>query len=165
MKRFEQLKNDGIEHGMCSKFREEWDDPSVDDVCSYFFRGMDFCIENNWPSVYQIKEALTFEEASSHGIYYADGKSIGQLQVCALGDAAVHVFVPAMTTCDIYARHKSKVHLHIGAGARCYVSMYDSSTVFVDEKGKGAKLRSSYFGGFIMGAPQFDIIHDKTKEK
>lgn len=165
MKRFEQLKIDGIEHGMCLKFREEWDDPSVDDVCSYFFRGMDFCIENNWPSVDQIKEALTFEEASSHGIFYASGKAVGMLQVCALGDATVHVYVPDMTTCDVYARHNSKVHLHVGARAKCYVSVLDNSAVFVDKKEDGAKIKASRFSGVIYEPHMFDIIHEKTKEK
>ena len=165
MDKFERLKQDGIAHGMCKKFRDEWTNPDIATLCQYFFRGQDFCIEQDWPSMELAHQLFTPEEVAEHGIYITDGESFDQTNVAALDKAEVHVFVKQWGTCDIYARHNSTVHLHLGAGSFCYVTVRDNATVIVENKEPGATLKASYFGGLINEPQLFDTIHDKTKKE
>lgn len=161
MDQYKDLKEDGIAHGMCQKMQDEWGEPNLAQLCRMFFRGMDFCIEQNWPSVEQMKHIATPEEAARYGVYYEDGVASGQVNICALGDAVVHVYVPAFGTCDIYARHESNVYIHLAEHAFCYVSIYDNADVSVEEKAHAARINASSFGGTIHNKELFDTIHDK----
>lgn len=161
---YEQLKQDGIAHGMCKQFRDEWQNPTFEELCWMFFRGLDFCIEQDWPKVETLKEMFDPQALAGQGIHIVDGQSVGQSNVCIMGDADVHVYVPERKTCDIYARHNSRVHIHLGVGAYCYVTSHDNARVFVEEKLDGARLKASKFGGHLIG-DQYDIIYDKTNKE
>lgn len=150
---------------MCAKFKDSWGKPTTEDLCRRFFAGMDFCIEHDWPKVDTMKELFDADEAAKYGVYFADGVSKNQEHVCVLGDAEVHIYVPAYGVCDVYARHNSKVHLHIGKKAFCYVSILDNATVFPEDKADGAQIKSSQYGGTIYEPHIFDTIHDKTKKE
>ena len=162
MDKYKHLKEDGIAHGMCQKMQDEWVEPNLAQLCRMLFRGMDFCIEQDWPSVEQMKSVAPAEEAARYGVYYEDGVASGQVNICALGDAAVHVYVPAFGTCDIYARHNSKVYVHLAEHAFCYVSVLDNANVFVEEKARASRISASFFGGTIHNKELFDTIHDKV---
>lgn len=165
MDKFEQLKQDGIAHGMCEKFQKEWDNPCLAELCSFFFRGMDFCIEHNWPDMELAKQVFDAAELAEYGIFIKSGTARNKMNVCTLDEATVHVYVPDLGTCDIYARHNSKVHIHLGYKAYCYVSVLDNAEVFVEEKEELAKIKASRFSGLIHEPHMFDTIHDKTKEE
>lgn len=165
MDRFERLKQDGIANGMCQKFQDEWQDPTVAELSRFFFRGLDFCIEHNWPSIELINETFDLSELAEYGIFVKSGVARNKLNVCVLGDSEVHVYVPDLAICDIYARHNSKVHIHLGYKSFCYLSAYDNTSVFIDEKEEGARIKASYCGGVLADKEKFDVINDKTKEK
>lgn len=156
---------EGVALGMCSKFRDTWGTPNTAELAHMMFAGMDFCIEHDYPKLSLLQQLFTPQETEQYGIYIADGTSKGQLNVCVLGEAEVHVYVPANGICDVYARHDSKVHLHLGEKAFCYVSILDHSRLHVDSKADNAVLKASYFGGTIETPELFDTIHDKTKKE
>lgn len=150
---------------MCAKFKNSWGKPTTEDLCHRMFAGMDFCIEHDWPKVETMKELFDADEAAKYGVYFADGMSKHQEHVCVLGEAEVHIYVKPFGLCDVYARHNSKVHLHLGEKAFCYVSILDNSRLHVDSKADNAVLKASYFGGTIETPELFDTIHDKTKKE
>jgi hypothetical protein len=165
MKTFDELKEQGIGIGMCQKFRDEWTNPNVAELCSYFFRGMDFCIEHDWPSLDDARQLFSPGELAEHGIFIADGEAIGLSDVAALGISDVHVFVLDGGTCDVYARHNSTVHLHLGTNSFCFVTVRDEASVLVENKNFGAILKASYYGGTIQEPHMFDTIHNKINKE
>ena len=165
MEKYEVLLNEGVKLGMCAKFRDSWGMPNTAELAHKMFAGMDFCIEHDYPKLSLLQQLYTPQETELYGIYIADGTSKGQLNVCVLGEAEVHVYVPANGICDVYARHDSKVHLHLGEKAFCYVSILDHSAIFVEEKEEGAQLKASHFGGVINDPHMFDTIHEKINKE
>lgn len=165
MDRFELLKQDGIAHGMCEKFQNEWDNPCLAELCSFFFRGMDFCIEHNWPDMELAKQVFDAAELADYGIFIKSGTARNKMNVCTLEDSEVHVYIPDLGMCDIYARHNSKVHIHIGYKAFCYVTVLDNAEVSIDEKEEWAQVKASHFSGHIHEPYKFDAIHYKTKKE
>jgi hypothetical protein len=165
MERHEVLLKEGVALGMCSKFRDTWGTPNTAELAQKMFAGMDFCIEHDYPKLSLLQQLFTPQETELYGIYIADGTSRGQLEVCVLGDANVNVYVPAYGVCEVYARHNSKVHLHLGEKAFCYVTILDNARVFTETKASSARLKASYFGGHIINTDMFDTIHDKTKKE
>lgn len=161
---YEKLKQDGIANGMCRQFREEWQDPDVPELCMMYFRGMDFCTEHDWPKIELIRETFNPEDLAEYGIFIKDGDAKNKLNVAVLGDSEVHVYVPMCGLCDVYARHNSRVHLHLGLKAFCYVNVFEDAKVFVDEKEEPAKIKVSQYGGHIFG-DMYDVVYDKRKEK
>ena len=165
MDRFELLKQDGIAHGMCEKFQNEWDNPCLAELCSFFFRGMDFCIEHNWPDMELAKQVFDAAELADYGIFIKSGTARNKMNVCTLEDSEVHVYIPDLGMCDIYARHNSKVHIHIGYKAFCYVTVLDNAEVSIEEKEPWAKVKASHYSGHIHEPYKFDAIHYKVKKE
>lgn len=161
---YEELKQDGIAHGMCEKFQNEWKDPNVEELSRFFFRGMDFCIEHDWPSMDLVREIFDDGELAEYGIFIKSGTARNKTNICTMDNSDVHVYVPDLCVSDIYARHNSKVHVHLGYKAFCYVSMYDNAAVFVDEKDDTAKIKASYYGGVIYEPHLFDMINYKNRK-
>lgn len=162
---YERLKQDGIANGMCQQFQDEWQDPTVAELCRMYFRGMDFCVEHDWPKIELIRETFDSDELAEYGVFIKDGSVRNKLNVAILGDSTVHVYVPDFALCDICARHNSRVHLHLGHKSYCYISTYEDTRIFIDEKESDARVKVFYYGGHLIGTPDFDMIHDKTKEK
>ena len=160
---YERLKQDGIAHGMCEQFQKEWQNPNLAELSTFFFRGMDFCIEHDWPSMELARETFDADELAEYGIFIKSGTAKNKLNVCVLDNSEVHVYVPDLGTCDVFARHNSRVHIHLGYKAFCYVSVYDTARVFVEDKEEGARIKASQFGGHLWG--DFDMIKDKTKKE
>lgn len=166
MDKYQKLKEDGIAHGMCQKMQDEWKEGlSGEGLFRMYFRGMDFCIEHDWPSLETIHEFFSAEELAEHGIYIANGTSEGQSNVAVLGDAEVHIYVKPFDVCDIYVRHNSKVYIHLSTGSYCYISILDNSEVHVVEKEGGARICASYYSGYVAEPNMFDKIHDKNEEE
>lgn len=167
MKQFQQLYEDGIRLGMCEKFRKKWDDnTTLDDLCQMFYAGQDFCIEHNYPSIEQI---LSLDEKilENHGIY-ASGKH--QVNTCRktiiLGNADVELTVPDyQEVLDIYVRHNAHLTLSMGKYTYAYISIFDDASVSVVNKGIGARLCASQFGGNIRDEELFDKISKKRIKK
>lgn len=161
----ERLFEEGIRLGMCDKFRDRWDKPTTKDLCRMFFEGMDFCIENDYPSLSIIKELYSPDELSQYGVHISDGDSIGQNHICVLGESNVNIFIPKNKVCRVYARHNCNVHLHLDEGAFCYISILDKANIFIDKKESGATLKCSFFSGEINNKDLFDTINYKTTKE
>ena len=158
----EQLKNEAISLGLCQEWQNKWGDPDVDTLCDKFIRGLDFCIKHDFPKVEYIIANFSEQDLSRNGIY-VEGKHEAKAQkhIVVMGDADVDIYVPEYSICDIYARHDSKVRLHLDDRSWGYITVLDNATVEVVRKGDGAKIKSSFFSGTIVNKEQFDTIHYK----
>lgn len=154
-----RLLASGIAQGMCDKFQAilSGKELSEDELCVLYHRGLDFCIEHNWPARELVDEFDT-DTLHRNGIYYDfKGRIDAKMFNVINEDSDVTIVVPENMVCSIYVRHNSKVNLIVEPGAFCYVSCYDNSDVRVLSKAPGSKLKASFYAGNI-DADKFDNV-------
>ncbi len=158
----EDLKQQAIEYGLCEQWQREWGNPTIADLCDKFIRGIDFCIKHNYPTIAYLDKHFR-GQVEQYGIYINEGAdSKGQAFVVANGDSTIDVYAPIF--CDIYARHNSHIRLYASADAFVYVSMYDNCTLEIMNKGQGAKICVSLFGGIITNEDMITKLYRKSKQ-
>lgn len=153
----EQIKQEGIRLGMCDKFVETWGEPDIKKLCEFYFRGQDFCIEKNFPSIELLKEYA--DKTAQYGLHTKNGNSVGQSHVAVLGDAEVTVDVNSVT--DLTVRHNAVVVVRLYGKCLCYISAHDNCKVIIDHKDPQSRLCMSYWGGEILNKEMFDKINYK----
>lgn len=129
----ETLKQQAVDLGLCKKWTEAWtDDCDQQGLIDKFIKGIDFCLERNWPSTDFIKsnfdttllrqnlvfvdEDIDIENAPS-GIYIINGECTGTLR-----------FAP-WAAATVYLRHSSKVGIVAEDFAKVFVRLYDEADV------------------------------------
>ncbi len=157
MDQFEKIKQDAIAHGLCEQWQNEWGNPDLEQMCRFFHRGQDFCIQHNFPSIETIKQYQG--QIEQYGIYTCGGVSDSQPYVVALDNTDIRVEVRDVT--DLTVRHNATAHLYLFGKCMCYVSAWDNCKIIVEHKDTNSRLCMSYLGGEITGREYFDRIYNK----
>lgn len=150
------LRDQADELGVCEKFREVWsDDFSRQDLVSFYKRGIEFCIDNAWPTDDFIKE--NFDKAlleknnifmddfgivnNGNGVYICNDSSTGTLMFSGMDVATVYVMGGSSVTIEAY--DLSKVFIDLLDGAELSAVQKGSSAVYVYKKSKESVLNTS----------------------
>lgn len=128
----ETLKQQAVDLGMCRPWTEAWGDCDQQELIDKFVKGIDFCLERNWPTSDFIKanfdrallntnlifvdEHISLDDAPS-GIYILNGECTGSIR-----------FAP-WTAATVYVRHTSNVRIIAGDFAKVFVRLYDEAEV------------------------------------
>ncbi len=134
----ETLKRQAISLGLCKQWTEEWGDCDQQKLIDKYKKGIDFCIEHQYPSNEFIKanfdlallhnnliyvdEHISLVSAPS-GIYVLNGECTGTLRFREWAAATV------------YVRHTSKVSIIAEDFAKVFVRVYDEADVDVCDVG------------------------------
>lgn len=158
----QQILESGKKIGMCQQFQYELSagSKSVDELCSMYHRGLDFCIEHNFPSR-DIIAQFDRKDLERNGIYY-DRRNydiINQKHIVINGKSDIDVYVDEIS--DIYVRDSSVVRLHIRDNAFAYVTLCNKAKVSVVLRGKNTRICASVYSGEILNKEQFDKIYNK----
>lgn len=130
------LKQQAVSLGLCHKWTEAWADNSgQQELIDKFVKGIDFCLERDWPSNDFIKanfdrdllnsnlvfidEYVDMDMAPS-GIYILNGECYGRLS-----------FAP-WAAATVYLRHNSKVAVVASDFAKVFVRIYNEADVEVE---------------------------------
>lgn len=142
--------------GVCREFRDEWkDDFSRKDLIDFYKKGIEFCIEYNFPDIMFIKSNFkknmlhennifvdeAFDEVKNgSGVYVCNGNSTGTLKFKGMDVATVYV----RHTCNvnITAEGVSKVFIDVLDASSVNIRQIDNATVYVYQKGKRSKLNT-----------------------
>ena len=128
----ETLKQQAVDLGLCRPWTEAWGDCDQQELIEKFVKGIDFCLERNWPALESIKanfdrallnanlifvdEHISLDDAPS-GIYILNGECSGTIR-----------FAP-WTAATVYVRHTSNVKIIAGDFAKVFVRLYDEAEV------------------------------------
>ncbi len=128
----ETLKKQAVDLGLCRPWTEAWGDCDQQELIDKFVKGIDFCLERNWPTSDFIKanfdrtllnanlifvdEHISLDDAPS-GIYILNGECSGSIR-----------FAP-WTAATVYVRHKSNVTIIADDFAKVFVRLYDEAEV------------------------------------
>lgn len=131
----ETLKQQAVDLGLCRPWTEAWDDCDQQELIDKFVKGIDFCLERNWPTPEFIKanfdrdllnanlifvdEYLDFDMMPS-GVYVINGECTGTIR-----------FAP-WTAATVYVRHTSNVRIIADDFAKVFVRLYDEAEAVVD---------------------------------
>ena len=133
----ETLKQQAVDLGLCHPWTEAWGDCDQQELIDKFVKGIDFCLERNWPTSDFIKanfdrtllnanlifvdEHISLDDAPS-GIYILNGECSGSIR-----------FAP-WTAATVYVRHTSNVRIIAGDFAKVFVRLYDGAEVETEAK-------------------------------
>lgn len=132
----ETLKQQAVDLGLCRPWTEAWGDCDQQELIDKYKKGIDFCIDKQYPSNEFIKanfdhdllnanlifvdEYLDFDMMPS-GIYILNGECSGSIR-----------FAP-WTAATVYVRHKSNVTIIADDFAKVFVRVYDEADAEVVE--------------------------------
>lgn len=145
----DRMKSEAVGLGLCSEWTAGWEDKSSKDaMVEKFVRGIDFCIQHDWPSCEAIKRDFG-DVIHEHGVYVDEACHITNSPVVVLnGSCDASGIYDGHTVATIYVRHKSKLRLLVGGMAKVRVCLYDESEVSVSVKGY-AKCSVYRYGGSV----------------
>ena len=139
----ETLKQQAVDLGLCRPWTETWGDCDQQELIDKYKKGIDFCIDKQYPSNEFIKanfdrallnanlifvdEHLDFDMMPS-GIYILNGECSGSIR-----------FAP-WTAATVYVRHKSNVTIIADDFAKVFVRLYDEAEVEAEAE-EGAVVR------------------------
>lgn len=130
------LKKEAIERDLCAQWTAEWADNSDQQtLIDKYKKGIDFCLDRDWPSNDFIKanferdllnanlifvdEYVDMDMAPS-GIYILNGGCSGRIRLAPWAAAT------------FYLRHNSKITIVADDFAKVFVRLYDEADVEVD---------------------------------
>lgn len=126
------------EMGFCVKFQELWrEDFTRTELIDLYRRGIEFCIEHDWPSVEFIKNHFERDMLREGRVYVDDDFGVVN------GESGVYVFngtsngtveFGRFETATIYVRHSSNVVINARGLSRVFVEVYDDSSVTINQK-------------------------------
>lgn len=131
----ETLKRQAVDLGLCKPWTEAWGDCDQQELIDKYKKGIDFCIDRQYPSNEFIKanfdrdllnanlifvdEYLDFDMMPS-GVYVINGECTGTIK-----------FAP-WTAATVYIRHTSNVRIIADDFAKVFVRLYDEAEAVVD---------------------------------
>jgi hypothetical protein len=154
------------EAGIC----QEWADmiphvDSVDGFLAMYKRGIDFCLEKNFPSNDDLLR-LGGDRLEGHGIFVDAAVDLpeGDFIVC-LGESAGIIYADGHQTIQIYIKHTSQLTVIAKQNSFVVIDCFDQSTVDVEAYGAAKVLVNVYGSAQVTqsGTGTIKTIH-KNKQ-
>ena len=156
----EELREMAVQNGLCTQWQNSWGQPSADQLCQMYLRGLDFCIEHDFPSVEYMKR--NFDGVmQKHGIYVGDNINLSNpRKIVCNGTTTGAALFDGFAVGLIYVRHKSRISVDVRDRAIVNIICYDESSVDVWNRSDNARVHILLHGGNYNSAGRV-IINDK----
>lgn len=125
------LRDMGRSMGMCDKFYDRWiDGMDVDTMLDLYIKGLDFCIEKDFPPLDFVRRNFDTSDLHRHHIYIDE-------HVDLEGESGDYVFLGRCTgnvhfgdfcISGVYLRHSSEMKIRSEGFSRVFVSLYEESS-------------------------------------
>lgn len=160
-----KMKSEAVGLGLCQQWTDEWaDGTSKDELVEKFVRGIDFCIEHNFPSCEVIRKEFG-DVIHNHGVYVNEMVRVADKPTVILNGECVAELSYSGESCgDIYVRHDSEATIFVDCLARAFISLYDNAEVKVYCE-EGAKAFVYLHGGRVKKTRGDVVIREKHKEE
>jgi len=147
------------ERGICKPWRENMSKATMKDFCEMFFKGSDWAMEKDFPSLGLLRKYKT----TSHYRLYTDAKvkKENTKQIAFFGESESELEYDEHHIGEIYIRHKSKVKILAKGNSIVYVTIADGATVEIEAE-ENAKVTVYQYGGTVKGNA---TIHQRSWEK
>lgn len=132
----ETLKQQAVSLGLCKPWTEAWADNSdQQELIDKFVKGIDFCLERDWPSTEFIKTNFDRDLLNANLIFvdeYVDMDMAPSGIYILNGECSGRIRLAPWAVATIYVRHSSKMNIVADDFAKVFVRVYDEADVEVD---------------------------------
>lgn len=102
------------------------------ELMDMYVKGIDFCLEHNFPTNADLLEQMGDEGLSNYGVYIDSTRQlINPSFLVALGECAITSDWSCYSTAQAYVKHNSKLSCQINDNAFVVIDCFDSSIVEV----------------------------------
>lgn len=160
----DKMKAEAIGLGLCQQWTNEWEDnTSKDEMVRKFVRGIDFCIDHNWPDVKTIKRQFG-DVIHNHGVWADENVSVTNAPMTILnGECVCDATFDGTGAGEVYVRHGSVLRVKATGYARVFVTLRDAGEVYAETEGH-AKVFVYRYGGEVKIAAGDVTVREKKKE-
>lgn len=144
----EQLKQDGIEKGLCRLWqRKLTGDMDMSELSELYIKGIDFCISEDYPTLEYLR--TTFKgECEPYGIYIDD--DVDELKNASdavfNGDCKAFLEYDGFAVSRVFARHNTKASVNVSDNAIVTIDAFDNSVLVVAVSGDNAQAIVNLYG-------------------
>lgn len=159
----ERMKTEAIDLGLCKQWTQEWaDDTTKDEMVEKFVRGLDFCIQHDWPTP-EVMQREFGDVMHKHGVFANEPVCVKNAPTIILnGSCRCKAVYDGCSSGDIYVRHTSTIDLKQSFLAKTFVTMYDDCRVNIDAE-EGTKVFVYQYGGEIVSLKGDVLVRDKRR--
>lgn len=133
------LKTEAMKHGLCKQWTTEWSQDCTDEeLVDKYIRGLDFCIQHNYPDNDFIRKNFDLQFLRSKNLFVDDdgfrsGHQSGTYVV--QGDSLGELHFSGCDAATVWVRHESEVFIRVSGLAFVMVHCYDDCHVTIERHG------------------------------
>lgn len=137
----EELKTKAVKFGLCTQWQNDWGVPTKEQLVEKYIKGLDFCIEHDYPSVAYMKR--NFDGIMQKMGVFADDTIAEHINtprrrtIVVNGRSGGKIECKEYAVVAVYIRHSSKIEIVACDHANVMVLVYDSANVSVKNTGVG----------------------------
>lgn len=133
MKKFAKwLAGSAKENGICQEWGDRLagcNDDQIDKMMIMYVKGIDFCMENNWPDLDTVRNHFK-GRMEHHGVHCDEECQIKNVQFTVLlGRCRAAISFDQYSVGEIYVRHETKAEIAISDHSFVRLDVYDKSEV------------------------------------
>lgn len=130
------LKNKAINLGLCKEWTEGWGDPDRQELIDKFLHGIDFCVDNRFPTPEFIKQNFDKELLHDNNIFVDESLHLRNLHGIAVlkGNCKGMLMFDGLAVCDLYVCDGCDVIISCSGMSKVFVNLYDNAKVTVMQK-------------------------------
>lgn len=142
-----QLKEDGIQKGLCRQWRMKLlPGLSVEDLATLYIKGIDFCISEDYPTLDFLRKHYK-GKCEAYGVFVDDMVREHNMDDVVLnGDCKAILEYDGFQVARIYARHNSEGAVNVSEYAIVTVDAFDNSNLVVATAGNNAQVIVNIYG-------------------
>ena len=143
-----QLKADGIAKGLCEQYQgllERCD--NTEKMVRLFFRGIDFCIKNDYPTLDFMRKHFKGKSGPYGGYIDDEVQDLKNAENVVLnGDCKAMLEYDGYSVCNLFARHNTQGSVNVSGYAVLNIDAFDNSNLVVAVAGNTARVRVTLYG-------------------
>ena len=151
--------------GLCDKWYKEWDkNETRQELINKYLKGIDFCIEHDYPSVEFIRHNFPKAQLQKNGVFLDDNVEKSNLSnIVLLSDTKAVLNYDGMSVGNVYVRHRAYVDITSSGDARVFVETYENCNVKANAQ-ENSKIFIYTHGGSVSSSGNV-IVRDKRKNE
>lgn len=145
----DEMKTQAIGLGLCQQWQDEWaDNTTKDELVDKFVRGLDFCIQHDFPTTKVMKECFG-DTIHRHGVYVDEKvRTASQSTVILNGECDAEIEYGDFDCARVWVRHNSRANITVNGFAVVKVFVLDKSEVHI-KNSSCRKVKVYKYGGCV----------------
>lgn len=123
----EQLKSEAVSLGLCEKWQNDWvSSKTIAQLIEMYKRGIDFCIEREWPSCDWITANASPVELHAQNLYISENNLEVNLDSCVsvVRESSGRISISRNAVVTLYCHKCQNLTIEVEKGGRLFLHLY-----------------------------------------